>query len=164
VLSGSCSRATRAQVAHYRAGHPSLEIKADALMSGDMTLAAAAAWLRQNLHGAPLVFSSADPEEVGRAQKRYGTEELAGRIEAFFAGLAARARELGVKRLVSAGGETSGAVVQGLACEALQVGPEIDPGVPMLRLGDEDFGLALKSGNFGSEDFFSKALAMLEGR
>ena len=164
MLSGSCSRATRAQVAHYRTGHPSLEIKADALMSGDMTLAAAAAWLQQNLDNAPLVFSSADPEEVGRAQKRYGTEELAGRIETFFAGLAAQARALGVKRLVSAGGETSGAVVQGLNCDALQVGPEIDPGVPMLRLGDEDFGLALKSGNFGSEDFFSKALAMLEGR
>lgn len=164
VLSGSCSRATRAQVAHYRAGHPSLEIKADALMAGDMTTASAAAWLRQNLEGAPLVFSSADPEEVAHAQQRYGIGELAGRIEAFFAGLAAQARDLGVRRLVSAGGETSGAVVQGLACEALQVGPEIDPGVPMLRLGDEDFGLALKSGNFGSEDFFSKALAMLEGR
>jgi 3-dehydrotetronate 4-kinase len=163
VLSGSCSRATRGQVAHYRANHPALEIEADALMAGDMTVAKASAWLAENLTAEPLVFSSAEPEVVGKAQQKYGLGELAHRIETFFSELAAEARRHGVRRLVSAGGETSGAVVQGLACEALQVGPEIDPGVPMLRVNGQDFGLALKSGNFGAEDFFTKALRMLKG-
>lgn len=162
VFSGSCSRATRGQVAHYRRDHPALEINADALMAGEMTVAKAVAWLLENLAAEPLVFSSAEPEAVGKAQEKYGLNVLAHRIEAFFAELAAEARQLGVRRLVSAGGETSGAVVQGLACEALQVGPEIDPGVPMLRVGGQNFGLALKSGNFGAEDFFTKALRMLE--
>lgn len=127
-----------------------------------LCLAKAAGWLLENLAAEPLVFSSAEPEAVGRAQEKYGLVVLAHKIETFFAELAPESRMLGVRRLVSAGGETSGAVVQGLACEALQVGPEIDPGVPMPRVGGQDFELALKSGNFGAENFFSKALRMLE--
>ncbi|MCR8724565.1 3-oxo-tetronate kinase [Frigidibacter sp. ROC022] len=161
VLSGSCSRATRAQVALYRQSHPALEITADALMDGDMTVSRAADWLRDHLDEAPLIYSSAEPAVVASAQEKHGPDRLAQRIESFFAGVAAEAPRLGVRRLVSAGGETSGAVVQGLACRALEVGPEIDPGVPMLRVGGQELGLALKSGNFGAEDFFDKALRML---
>lgn len=162
VFSGSCSRATRGQVEHYRQNHPALEITADELMSGAMDVSKALSWLIDNLGSEPLIFSSAEPETVGAAQKKYGLETLAHTIETFFATLAAQAHSLGVKRLVSAGGETSGAVVQGLGCDALQVGPEIDPGVPMLRVDGQDFGVALKSGNFGGPDFFTKALAMLK--
>lgn len=163
VLSGSCSRATRGQVARYRADHPALEIDADSLMAGTMTIEMASAWLAGNLAAEPLVFSSAEPEAVVAAQRRHGVGDLAHRIETFFADLAREARRHGVTRLVSAGGETSGAVVQGLGCTALSVGPEIDPGVPMLRIDGQDVGLVLKSGNFGGEDFFAKALRMLRG-
>ena len=81
----------------------------------------------------------------------------------FFAKTARALVASGVRRLVVAGGETSGAAVSGLELEAVTIGPEIDPGVPALRSeGDDKMGLALKSGNFGSEDFFEKALARLE--
>lgn len=164
VLSGSCSRATRDQIGYYRRGHPALEITGEALMEGTMTVEKATDWLASRLDADPLVFSSADPQTVAAAQQRYGQAQLAARIETFFAELAGEARKRGATRIVSAGGETSGAVVQGLACDALEVGPEIDPGVPMLRVETQASGLALKSGNFGSEDFFVKALRMLAGR
>ena len=71
--------------------------------------------------------------------------------------------DAGVRRLVVAGGETSGAVVQGLGIKALQIGPQIDPGVPAcLSIGTPILALALKSGNFGMEDFFMKALDVLK--
>jgi uncharacterized protein YgbK (DUF1537 family) len=64
--------------------------------------------------------------------------------------------------LIVAGGETSGAVVQALAVSALRIGPEIDPGVPWTEtLSEPRLALALKSGNFGAEDFFEKAFKML---
>ena len=75
-------------------------------------------------------------------------------------GLVAR----GVRRLVVAGGETSGAVMGGLRLDALTIGPEIDPGVPVLQSRDGRLALALKSGNFGAVDFFEKGLRMMEGR
>lgn len=163
VFSGSCSHATRRQVDHYRRDHPALEVTAEALMTGLMTAPKAIQWVLENRDFEPLVFSSAEPDVVRRAQEHYGQEKLALTIEAFFAELAALARDSGFKRLVSAGGETSGAVVQGLSCDALSVGPEIDPGVPMLRMHDADIGIALKSGNFGGSDFFAKALTQLKG-
>ncbi len=163
VLSGSCSRATRAQVARYRAGHPAREITADAVMSGETTAASLRDFVLANLDAAPIIFSSADPEEVRRAQVAHGTERLATAIETLFAELAGELARSGIRRIVSAGGETSGAVVRGLGCEALRIGPEIDPGVPALRVEGAALALALKSGNFGGEDFFERALAVLAG-
>ena len=98
------------------------------------------------------------------AQERYGRETVAGRLEDFFAETARQLVDGGVERLVTAGGETSGAVVEGLGIEALRIGPEIAPGVPALEAEGRDLVLALKSGNFGDEDFFGKALAVLQGR
>jgi uncharacterized protein YgbK (DUF1537 family) len=98
------------------------------------------------------------------AQQRYGTENVAHAIEALFAETALALVKAGVRRLIVAGGETSGAVVSALRLEALEIGPEIDPGVPaVIARGDRDLGLALKSGNFGSPDFFTKALRTLGG-
>jgi 3-dehydrotetronate 4-kinase len=88
---------------------------------------------------------------------------LAGAIEALFAETARRLVAGGVTRLVSAGGETSGAVVEGLGIGALEIGPEIDPGVPAVKDAGRPLALALKSGNFGADDFFEKALAVLAG-
>ncbi|MBK7930509.1 MAG: hypothetical protein IPJ98_24445 [Bryobacterales bacterium] len=60
----------------------------------------------------------------------------------------------GVRRLIVAGGETSGAVVESVGVQAVELTSILDPGVPSLRtLGEEPLALALKSGNFGSRDF-----------
>lgn len=160
VLSGSCSNATRAQVERH-AG-PSFEITAEALMMGEVTAGQIIDWaLAQD--GLPLIYSSATPDVVRAAKDRFDTEVVAARIEAFFAETAQALVAGGVTRLITAGGETSGAVVEALAPPALEIGPEIAPGVPCLRAGP-DLVLALKSGNFGGPDFFAQADAMLEGR
>lgn len=161
VLSGSCSRATRAQVAYHAARAPAREVLAEDVIEGHVQPADLIDWAL-SVNGLPLIFSSADPEVVAAVQDRFGRAASAGAIEAFFAETARQARKAGMGRLITAGGETSGAVVEGLALRELSIGPEIDPGVPALRAGD-DLVLALKSGNFGTEDFFEKADRMLAG-
>jgi len=161
ALSGSCSTATRAQVTMHAATHPSRELTADAVMSGEVNADTLATWA-VGQPGVPLIYSSADPDSVAAAQAHYGASALAGAIETLFADLARALVAKGVTRLVSAGGETSGAVVSGLGLAQLEIGPEIDPGVPMIRASD-GLVLALKSGNFGAADFFARAAAMMEG-
>ena len=153
ILSGSCSAMTRAQVERYRGGHPALAIDPDRLVAGEITPEAVAEWAEAAAaKAAPLIYSSADPEAVRAAQQRHGRDRLAGAIEAFFAELARHLTAAGVTRLVVAGGETSGAVVEGLGLSALQIGPEIAPGVPAVKAADRPLWLTLKSGNFGDED------------
>jgi uncharacterized protein YgbK (DUF1537 family) len=118
-------------------------------------------WLLQS-DGVPLAYSSADPAVVTAAQKAYGREETASKLEALFANVAREVVARGVTRLITAGGETSGAIVEGLDLSTLEIGPEIDPGVPALR-ARPDLVIALKSGNFGAEDFFAKADRILAG-
>ena len=162
VLSGSCSRATREQVArHIADGSPALEIDPEALLRDDMTARDAARWALSQT-GLPLVYSSADPDAVRAVQDHHGSQIVAARLDAFFAECARLLVAGGVTRLITAGGETSGAVVEGLSVDALEIGPEIDPGVPAIRVRD-NLVMALKSGNFGAEDFFAKAAARLEG-
>lgn len=166
VLSGSCSAATRAQVARYALDHPALEVDVDALMAGAPVAAAAAAFAQAHAEVAPLVYSSAEPERVAAAQARHGREASAAAVEQLFGTLACDAVARGVSRIVTAGGETSGAVVSALAIRALDVGPEIDTGVPVLSTaGDARAGLALalKSGNFGAPDFLTRAVRLLAG-
>lgn len=162
ALSGSCSRATRAQVARHLAdGNPGLEIAPESVLAGRVTPQDAADWaLAQD--GLPLVYSSADPAAVAAVQAQHGTDIVAARLDAFFAETARRLVAGGVTRLLTAGGETSGAVVEGLGVESLEIGPEIDPGVPAIHAG-RNLVLALKSGNFGAEDFFAKAARILQG-
>jgi len=159
ILSGSCSIATREQLALHRKHNPSLEIEAASVLEGSMTPQQAADWALAQ-PGLPVIFSSADPEAVKAVQARFGRAQSAGALEAFFAETARLLRAGGIKRLITAGGETSGAVVEGLALSTLEIGPEIDPGVPALRANDE-LVVALKSGNFGAPNFFSKAADML---
>ncbi|WP_299043318.1 3-oxo-tetronate kinase [uncultured Tateyamaria sp.] len=155
ALSGSCSIATRAQVAHHAARHPVREVLAADVIEGRLTAAQAAEWaLGQD--DLPLLYSSADPDVVRDVQDRFGRAASATALEAFFADVARSVRAGGATRIITAGGETSGAVVEGLGLTTLDIGPEIDPGVPALRAGP-DLVVALKSGNFGAEDFFEKA-------
>jgi uncharacterized protein YgbK (DUF1537 family) len=161
ALSGSCSTATRAQVARHIAHHPGREISAADIIDGSLSIDDVASWAMTQ-PGLPLVYSSADPAVVTAVQNRFGREASSGAIETFFGDLARTLAEQGVTRLISAGGETSGAVVETLAPDTLAIGPEIDPGVPALRASD-NLVLALKSGNFGAVDFFEKAGRVLAG-
>ncbi len=164
AFAGSCSKATREQLAIARTTLPSLEIDPVPLLEGEAVTEQAISWMRDNATDGPvLIYSSDSPEQVSVVQKRFGREESGSRIEEMFAELARAAVDAGVTRFVVAGGETSGAVVNALDATALRIGPEIDPGVPWtVTTGARPQALALKSGNFGAPDFFAKAIKMLE--
>ncbi len=134
VLAGSCSQATRGQVDWFSRQHPARRLDAAALVAGRGELDAATRWLHEHVARGPcLIHSSAAPADVQALQDALGTggrERAAAAIESAFAHLARQAVAAGVRRLVVAGGETSGAVVQALGIEALAIGAEIDPGVP----------------------------------
>ncbi|HEX2135207.1 MAG TPA: 3-oxo-tetronate kinase [Microvirga sp.] len=165
ILAGSCSRATLQQIEVHRRDHPVLLVEVEAVMEGAVTPEALTAFVHDHEGAAPLVYSSAAPERVQSCQARFGRDAIAHRLDALFAETARRLVHDGVRRLVVAGGETSGAVVTALGLDALAIGPEIDPGVPALSAADgRGLALALKSGNFGGPDFFMKALRALEGR
>ena len=164
ILSGSCSNATRGQVAAYSARHPSLRIDPADALEGEAALRRVMEFIDPRRKDSPLIYSTVDPAEVRAAQERHGGERLAAAFELFFHALASRAVAAGFARIVVAGGETSGAVASTLGPIALDIGPEIDPGVPALLVDRKPrLALALKSGNFGGTDFFEKALHMLSG-
>ena len=164
VVSGSCSVATNAQVQHFREqGQPALAIDPIALAAGDDAVGRALAWCdAQRADGPLLVYATAEPAAVQRVQAELGVARAGELVERALARIAVGLVERGVRRLVVAGGETSGAVVQALGIRQLRIGAQIDPGVPWTAArsaacGDAWLHLALKSGNFGSADFFSKA-------
>jgi uncharacterized protein YgbK (DUF1537 family) len=161
VLAGSCSAATLRQVAAFAATHPALRLDPLALAAGPSALDQAIAWATPRLAAGPvLVYASAVPEDVAAAQAALGRARAAEVVEHAMAQIARALVAAGVRRLVVAGGETSGAVVNALGVQALRIGRQIDPGVPWTSaVGGPALSLALKSGNFGGEDFFAKALA-----
>jgi uncharacterized protein YgbK (DUF1537 family) len=164
VLSGSCSAATLAQVARMRAKHPSLMLDPlDLAERGDAAIADAMSWAADTVKGGPvLIYASAPSDAVKSTQAKLGRERAGAVVEHALAALAQGLVKQGVRRLVVAGGESSGAVVQALGVRALRIGPQIDPGIPAtLSLGEPPLALALKSGNFGAEDFFLKAIERL---
>ena len=158
VLAGSCSRATLGQIGYARDHAAVLEL--DALATPDAAALAAGAldWSAGRLGATPVVIAaSAPPEQVAALQARLGREAAGALIEQAMAMIAEGLVARGVGRLVVAGGETSGAVVQRLGVTSLRIGPEIDPGVPWTYAEPAGLHLALKSGNFGARDFFLKA-------
>ena len=161
VLSGSCSVATNAQVARWRdAGWPHLQIDPRALARGEPVVAQALQWAGTLLAQGPvLVSATATPEALRAVQAELGAARAGELVERTFATIAAALVERGVQRLVVAGGETSGAVVQALGVRTLRIGPAICPGVPWTLAAGRPLKLALKSGNFGGPDFFAEALA-----
>jgi len=163
VLSGSASTATLGQVEAFRAARPAFRLDPLALARGQDQAAAAIAWARPLLADGPvLIYASAPPAEVAAAQAALGRERAGALIEAALAAVARGLVDAGVRRLVVAGGETAGAVVQALGVRALRIGPQIDPGVPAtVSLDERPLALALKSGNFGGVDFFAKAIGLL---
>jgi 3-dehydrotetronate 4-kinase len=161
VLAGSCSAATLGQIANFKGAH--LALDTDAICRGEPVGEKALAWAEGKLGNGPILLSASDkPEAVKALQQKYGVEKSSHAIEATMAQLAKGLVEAGVGRLVVAGGETSGAVVGALDVTALRIGPEIDPGVPWTAsVGRKPLLLALKSGNFGAPDFFTKAFTQL---
>lgn len=165
VIAGSCSTATRRQVSLMREQHPAFRIRVADLASGEPVVARAIDWAGTQ-EGPVLIYATSDPDEVRAAQAAYGAAEAGALIEGALASIARGLVENGFGQLIVAGGETSGAVVGALGVTALSIGPEIDPGVPwtasLARDGHPPLALALKSGNFGSADFFLKAWDLLE--
>ncbi len=164
VLAGSCSRATLFQIATAKAHVPVLELDPLATPDAGALAAQAIAWMDGKLGAAPIVIAaSGTPEKVAALQQQLGRDAAGALVEHALADIAEALVARGVRRLIVAGGETSGAAVTRLGVHRLRIGREIDPGVPWTYA--EGSGapllLALKSGNFGASDFFLKAFAML---
>jgi len=169
VVSGSCSVATNRQVLDFiRSGRPALAIDPLRIAAGEDVAAEALAWAGEHLASGPvLVYSTAEPAAVRAIQARLGVEQAGGLVEQTIARIAQGLVEAGVRQLVVAGGETSGACVQALGIAQLRIGGQIDPGVPWCHAASlaapGGLHLALKSGNFGTDDFFTKAFTRLQG-
>ncbi|MGR6806928.1 3-oxo-tetronate kinase [Sphaerotilus natans] len=168
VVSGSCSVATNAQVLHFKqSGQPSLAIDPLAIAAGEDVAAQALAWAEPLLAGGPvLLYATAEPSAVRAVQEQLGVAQAGEMVERTLSRIAAGLVQRGVRQLLVAGGETSGAVVQALGVQRMAIGPQIDPGVPWTAVDTplcpgEPVHVALKSGNFGSTDFFTKAFTQL---
>jgi len=167
VLAGSCSLATQGQVARWiAAGRPARQIEPAALARGEPVAAQALAWAAQQTD-APLLYATTDATTLAGTQARLGVAAAGALVEQALATIARGLVAAGTQRLVVAGGETSGAVVQALGVHTLRIGAAICPGVPWTQAvraagpppQQLPLQLALKSGNFGSPDFFAEALA-----
>lgn len=168
VVSGSCSLATNAQVVHFkRSGRPSFAVDPLALAAGEDVVGRALAWAgRHATEGAVLIYATAESSAVQEVQSRLGVARAGEMVEQALSDIALGLVERGVRQMVVAGGETSGAVVRALGVNAMAIGPQIDPGVPWTAVqtpasGNETLHIALKSGNFGTTDFFTKAFDQL---
>ncbi len=168
VVSGSCSVATNAQVQRFmRGGRPVFAVDPLAIAAGVDVVAQALQRLVPELDSGPvLAYATAEPSAVRAVQDQLGVDRAGAMVEDTLSRIARGLVQAGVRQLVVAGGETSGAVVQALGVQRMTIGPQIDPGVPWTAApsplcADEVLHLALKSGNFGSNDFFAKAFDLL---
>ncbi len=176
IVSGSCSQATNAQVAAWQAGgRPHRALNLAAVLGSDAQSQAEVqsvlSWAQPLLAQGPvLVYSTADAESVKTTQTVLGSDATGARVEQALSAIAKGLVKLGVQQLVVAGGETSGACVLALGVEQMQIGPQIDPGVPWCyglssKVGEAagvNIHITLKSGNFGGSDFFTKAFQLLQ--
>ncbi|NRP21779.1 hypothetical protein LPJGGPFB_05038 [Ensifer adhaerens] len=165
IVVGSCSARTLEQIAEAEKIMPVLRLDSDQLLGSDGDISEAIAWATARLPDGPvLIAASADPSTVGAIQQKYGWHKASQVIEAASGRLATALVDGGVRKLVVAGGETSGAVVDHLRIAGFRIGEEIAPGVPALKTigrSDGELSMALKSGNFGGIDFFALALSKL---
>jgi 3-dehydrotetronate 4-kinase len=168
IVSGSCSLATNAQVQHFiAAGHKALAVDPHSIANGVDVVAEALAWAMPLLGQAPvLIYSTAPTDQLKAVQSQLGAHAAGELVEAALAKIAIGLVQAGVGQLIVAGGETSGACVQALQVAQMQIGTQIDPGVPWCFASSpyanaSGLHLALKSGNFGTTDFFTKAFTVL---
>lgn len=163
ILAGSCSAMTLRQIAYFKERHMSFcQIDPERYLCGQQTIEQLEQFMDEYADQDVLFYSSASADEMISAQ-RHGRERVSAMLEQLMSQLANAAVVKGRKRVIVAGGETSGAVTQGLGLSAYHVGESVAPGVPvMIPLERPDMRLVLKSGNFGQEDFFDRALRMTE--
>ncbi|KAF1050281.1 3-oxo-tetronate kinase [Xylophilus sp.] len=169
IVSGSCSVATNGQVADFRQrGGPAFAIDPLRLIEGADLVQEALAWAGPRLGAEPvLIYATAEPDAVRAVQAQVGAERAGGIVEAALSAIARGLVERGAGQLIVAGGETAGACVQALEVDRMRIGPQIAPGVPWCHAQSpfaaaQGVHLALKSGNFGSADFFTRAFALLQ--
>jgi uncharacterized protein YgbK (DUF1537 family) len=164
-LAGSCSQATLAQIAQAEKSMPVLRLDPEKIVSGGSEAERAFGWAREHLGKGPiLIASSSTPDQVSALQAKHGRDAAGHAIEQAMAAISEGLVAAGVRRLVIAGGETSGAVVDRLGIPAFLIGSEIAAGVPVLRCvgwSRGDAAMALKSGNFGGPDFFNDAIRLM---
>jgi len=164
-LAGSCSQATLQQIANAEKTMAVLHLDPEQVVAGPDEVRRALAWAGERISSGPvLIASSSTPDQVQALQLRHGRDAAGHAIEQAMADIAEGLVRSGVRRLVVAGGETSGAVVDRLRIPGFLVGAEIAAGVPVLRaVGAKDGAmlLALKSGNFGGAGFFADALKLM---
>lgn len=159
IVAGSCSVATHAQTTRYeKDGGDSFRLSDEGIASGAEN--PVSIWEKMSFSDAPLIYCYDTPEGLKKKRNEAG-RQLAAKIEAALAGTAAYAMKHGVTRIIAAGGETSGAVTQALGYKAYRIGRSVAPGVPVMTpLENPSIRLVLKSGNFGQEDFFERALKL----
>ena len=162
LLSGSCSRATQRQILRYRQEHPSCALWAEKLLDGRQSYEELWAFYQEHQEQAPLFYSAGASEPLMQGEEESRRDRWAAAVlERTLARLAQDALTQGARRLIVAGGETSGAVARQLGFEGYRIGDSVAPGVPvMVPLGSPQVRVVYKSGNFGEADFFEKALAM----
>lgn len=163
ILAGSCSQATRTQISAFANAAATIVVDPVELHSGETSKELIAEAAQQATStGNVLVYSSADSASLKQSQAKLGIAESARLVEETLSFVAQRLASSGVSKFVVAGGETSGAVAQALDIDELEIGAEIAPGVPwMVAKSPATRCLAFKSGNFGTDDFFERALEML---
>ncbi|MFI9452013.1 3-oxo-tetronate kinase [Amycolatopsis sp. NPDC052450] len=159
VLSGSCSARTLEQIAVMTSlGRPAYRLDPVATPDPDGLAAEALAWYDSQTAPGPLVYSSSSPADLKRTHQELGVARSAEILEKATGLIAVGLVERGVRRLVAAGGETSGAIVTALGVHGGVIGAEAAPGVPWIHpVGDDRSALLLKSGNFGDLDLLATA-------
>jgi len=160
VISGSCSQMTNRQVQAYRQQAPSHEVLVERCLDNAESYAQELCdWVAAHHQSdlAPLLFATADAQQLQAIQQQYGAARSSEAVEQLFAAVTRELKTRGWQRFIVAGGETSGVVAQSLGVTAFHIGPMISPGVPWVRDIHQPLSLALKSGNFGDEQFFARA-------
>lgn len=159
ILSGSCSVMTNRQVAAYQPQAPHFALDVKRCLSESNYVDVVFDWVASHLGGklAPMVYATAEPEMLHAIQAEFGAQASSQAVEQFFHQLVQRLQQHGVTNFIVAGGETSGVVTQSLKVKGFHIGPQIAPGVPWVKAIDQPLSLALKSGNFGDEQFFTTA-------
>ncbi|RBP79005.1 four-carbon acid sugar kinase family protein [Marinomonas rhizomae] len=159
IFSGSCSVMTNKQVELYKAKAPFFALDIEQCMSNENYVNDVFDWVisHTNESLAPIVYATADAEKLKTIQQQYGAETSSQAVETLFSLLAIKLQDSGIRNFIVAGGETSGVVTQSLKVDSFHIGPQIAPGVPWVKAINQDLSLALKSGNFGDEHFFTTA-------
>ncbi|WP_409076581.1 3-oxo-tetronate kinase (plasmid) [Pantoea sp. C3] len=163
VISGSCSTQTNRQVNYYKSLACAHQVDVDKLDDVDAYSEEIAEWLNANVSAdyPPMVCATVNKERLAEIKATYDFD-VSARIEVLFTHLVKKLKHRGFSNFICAGGETSGAVTQSLDVKELLVGKLICPGVPWVATLDKSLFLALKSGNFGDDDFFECAKSLIQ--